>query len=273
LFFEVNIYQEDAVNKHHWRATIARPATDIDLQQRSNSEKDDFASVHGNTRDQRLQFVKYCLQKVLPEICQPFIGPLENLTVLDSLNSHLDLGLNLSSAWEETLIPPKIGSFVLNVGCPPRPSSPTSQRQRSITQTLSSLAYTAIETHITGPKGSRDDLIRILESMGDISRSTQDSEQVIYGMLRHCINVVQSGPDGEYESETASFNLNTLRIGNNSEIIAEPEDGASPETDNFVFSRDDRICFSPEFDDGPGSPKDFTACNLEDCGYCGHCDY
>ncbi|KAL7779010.1 hypothetical protein CFE70_008513 [Pyrenophora teres f. teres 0-1] len=30
-FFEVNIYQRDPMNAHHWRANIARPAGDIDL--------------------------------------------------------------------------------------------------------------------------------------------------------------------------------------------------------------------------------------------------
>ncbi|KAJ8062608.1 hypothetical protein OCU04_009132 [Sclerotinia nivalis] len=30
-FFEVNLYQKDPVNAHHWRANIARPAGDIDL--------------------------------------------------------------------------------------------------------------------------------------------------------------------------------------------------------------------------------------------------
>ncbi|KAL9616187.1 MAG: hypothetical protein Q9160_008918 [Pyrenula sp. 1 TL-2023] len=30
-FFEVNIYQKDPVNKHHWRANVARPASEIDL--------------------------------------------------------------------------------------------------------------------------------------------------------------------------------------------------------------------------------------------------
>ncbi|KAF4456658.1 MFS multidrug transporter [Fusarium austroafricanum] len=30
-FFEVNVYQKDPVNKHHWRADIARPADSIDL--------------------------------------------------------------------------------------------------------------------------------------------------------------------------------------------------------------------------------------------------
>lgn len=31
LFFELNIYKKSPVNKHHWRANIARPAGDIDL--------------------------------------------------------------------------------------------------------------------------------------------------------------------------------------------------------------------------------------------------
>ncbi|EGU72392.1 hypothetical protein IWW34DRAFT_905835 [Fusarium oxysporum f. sp. albedinis] len=30
-FFEVNIYQKDPINKHHWRVNIARPADSIDL--------------------------------------------------------------------------------------------------------------------------------------------------------------------------------------------------------------------------------------------------
>lgn len=30
-FFEVNLYQKDPVNLHHWRLNIARPASDIDL--------------------------------------------------------------------------------------------------------------------------------------------------------------------------------------------------------------------------------------------------
>ncbi|KAJ5793723.1 hypothetical protein N7457_000322 [Penicillium paradoxum] len=30
-FFEVNLYQKDPVNKHHWRLNIARPGTEIDL--------------------------------------------------------------------------------------------------------------------------------------------------------------------------------------------------------------------------------------------------
>ncbi|KAJ6151672.1 hypothetical protein N7470_006800 [Penicillium chermesinum] len=30
-FFELNIYQKNPINKHHWRFNIARPSTDIDI--------------------------------------------------------------------------------------------------------------------------------------------------------------------------------------------------------------------------------------------------
>ncbi|KAG8980730.1 hypothetical protein FRB94_005899 [Tulasnella sp. JGI-2019a] len=30
-FFELNLYKKDPVNKHHWRADVARPAGEIDI--------------------------------------------------------------------------------------------------------------------------------------------------------------------------------------------------------------------------------------------------
>jgi hypothetical protein len=37
-FFELNLYQRDPVNRHHWRANIARPAADIDLDASSGGK-------------------------------------------------------------------------------------------------------------------------------------------------------------------------------------------------------------------------------------------
>jgi hypothetical protein len=37
-FFELNLYQKDPVNRHHWRANIARPAADIDLDTSSGEQ-------------------------------------------------------------------------------------------------------------------------------------------------------------------------------------------------------------------------------------------
>jgi hypothetical protein len=37
-FFELNLYQKDPVNRHHWRTNIARPAADIDLDASSGGQ-------------------------------------------------------------------------------------------------------------------------------------------------------------------------------------------------------------------------------------------
>jgi hypothetical protein len=46
-FFELNLYQKDPVNKHHWRANIARPSADIDL----DANKVGQGSAHNNTSE------------------------------------------------------------------------------------------------------------------------------------------------------------------------------------------------------------------------------
>jgi hypothetical protein len=49
-FFELNLYEKDPVNRHHWRANIARPATDIDLpSQTSRAAEYSQASEGGTT--------------------------------------------------------------------------------------------------------------------------------------------------------------------------------------------------------------------------------
>ena len=40
--------------------------------------------------------------------------------------------------------------------------------------------------------------------------------------------------------------------------------------DPFEDDDDDRFCGD---DDDSKSPRDYTACTLDDCGYCGHCQY
>ena len=45
-FFELNLYQKDPVNRHHWRANIARPAADIDLDASSGGQ----VSAQGDTK-------------------------------------------------------------------------------------------------------------------------------------------------------------------------------------------------------------------------------
>jgi hypothetical protein len=44
-FFELNLYERDPVNRHHWRANIARPATEIDLPLNTMSISDSVKPV------------------------------------------------------------------------------------------------------------------------------------------------------------------------------------------------------------------------------------
>lgn len=38
-FFEVNLYQKNPTNAHHWRSNLARPSRDIDLAFRRNQQE------------------------------------------------------------------------------------------------------------------------------------------------------------------------------------------------------------------------------------------
>ncbi len=62
-FFELNLYQKDPVNRHHWRANIARPAAYIDLDASSREQEelqvmtpkskvDSQAQIQENTGDE-----------------------------------------------------------------------------------------------------------------------------------------------------------------------------------------------------------------------------
>lgn len=48
-FFEVNLYQKNAINTHHWRATLARPSRDIDLSFRRKGTESESDKVETAT--------------------------------------------------------------------------------------------------------------------------------------------------------------------------------------------------------------------------------
>jgi hypothetical protein len=45
-FFELNLYEKNPTNTHHWRATLARPSRDIDLQYRREKATIDYEPSH-----------------------------------------------------------------------------------------------------------------------------------------------------------------------------------------------------------------------------------
>ncbi|KAI2623126.1 hypothetical protein GGR54DRAFT_638370 [Hypoxylon sp. NC1633] len=50
-FFEVNMYQKNAINTHHWRANIARPSRDIDLAFRQKKVEPELGSETERIQD------------------------------------------------------------------------------------------------------------------------------------------------------------------------------------------------------------------------------
>lgn len=46
-FFEVNLYQNNPINSHHWRVNLARPSRDIDLAFRTYEHEIQDPSVGG----------------------------------------------------------------------------------------------------------------------------------------------------------------------------------------------------------------------------------
>lgn len=82
-FFEINLYQKKLTNTHHWRATLARPSRDIDLQYRRKKDALDHEPPHqegpddapsqgkqGNTSFPKPNSSMTVLTRVSPEILQ-----------------------------------------------------------------------------------------------------------------------------------------------------------------------------------------------------------
>ncbi|KAM0260043.1 hypothetical protein ACHAQJ_002967 [Trichoderma viride] len=131
-FFEVNLYQKNPTNAHHWRADLARPSKDIDLlfkergvttktsvevepitpplnQERSASGLKSFSSPFQTDR----ATVKSVLRFLLPTV-KTNLGsrPLVSLLCLDWVNVELDLGLDMENDWEAQLTSDNIAAFI-----------------------------------------------------------------------------------------------------------------------------------------------------------------
>jgi hypothetical protein len=131
-FFEVNLYQKDPINRHHWRATLARPSDDIDLpRQHATIVEDDrqkklfepqgvplSSGGHrsgGFISSSSMPLVKTCLSLVIPPLLRSFNGgDLVSLISLDQLISHLDITVDTSETWHDRLNPTDIVQFILH---------------------------------------------------------------------------------------------------------------------------------------------------------------
>ncbi|RFU81466.1 mfs multidrug transporter [Trichoderma arundinaceum] len=120
-FFEVNLYQKNPTNAHHWRTTLARPSRDIDLafKQKKATEKPstktESTKQDDSPADAQLDTatLKSVLRFLLPSVkknlgSKPFVS----LLSLDWVNKELGLGLGIEDVWKAELTRDNIAAFI-----------------------------------------------------------------------------------------------------------------------------------------------------------------
>ncbi|KFZ00470.1 hypothetical protein V500_01053 [Pseudogymnoascus sp. VKM F-4518 (FW-2643)] len=116
-FFEVNLYEKDPVNRHHWRATISRPAEEIDIP----------AKPMKAARSGSFQLSKHLPNKSLAQGSeQQHVSPkpnpgssdtkFSNDPIFDILASKVNAPVNLEPAWKKLLSTGEIARFIIDCG-------------------------------------------------------------------------------------------------------------------------------------------------------------
>ncbi|QYS99362.1 hypothetical protein H0G86_006499 [Trichoderma simmonsii] len=293
-FFEVNLYQQNPTNRHHWRANIARPATDIDLVYRQKKEKStqaiktedmkqkdhDRESEHGGssssglpdstsqvnkaTSELDIPALKSVLRFLLPTV-KTNLGSNELLSLLslDWVNTELSLDLEIEELWISELKGDNIAAFI----CSYVKSSAANLATYEVTkiETAVSLAIRRVNFPKDEIQG-RNKLKRIVENVLDLCSTSDWVSKCREGILRmftaapdeRLLELVRRKED-EYED--------TCRK------MASEADCEIGDTDRYnQYDYSDDYDYNPYEASSPDFDQDLTACDKE-CGYCGKCPY
>ncbi|KAL6786475.1 hypothetical protein J3E68DRAFT_420604 [Trichoderma sp. SZMC 28012] len=293
-FFEVNLYQQNPTNRHHWRANIARPATDIDLVYRQKKEKstqdikaedmkqEDHSGEpeHGGPSSSTLPDPTLQVNKVASELDIPALksvlrfllptvktnlglDPLLSLLSLDWINTELGLGLVIEDLWISELKGDNIASFI----CSYVKSSAGNLPPYEVTKIGTAVGLAT--RRVNFPKDEiqgRNKLQRIIENVLDLCSASDWVSKCREGILRmftaapdeHLLELVRRKED-EYED--------TCRK------MASEADCEVGDTDRYnQYDYGDDYDYNPYEASSPDFDQDLTACDKE-CGYCGRCPY
>lgn len=196
------------------------------------------------------------------------------------LKSRWNVSADLSTAWKESLTVDDIVVFVLSCGVAygffskGPPANHDAERRE-----LKVLADNTVRSH--HPTTSRQDLVEILQVMAN-KEPQSFSAGGVSESLNKSLFLTTVGPsadlEGDYQWVARLDSLDNRRgkLTDNSESSdSETQNsGLSPflglaiQSPRSDYSNYDDRCFS-----GALSLRDYAACSLEDCGYCGHCDY
>ncbi|KAL7955392.1 hypothetical protein V8C34DRAFT_316474 [Trichoderma compactum] len=285
-FFEVNLYQQNPINRHHWRANIARPATDIDLvyRQKKDEEKSTQAVKAEDTKqenhdtdverggsssstlpDPTSQAHEAVSQFDIPALKSTNLGsnPLVSLLALDWANKELSLGLEIEDLWISKLNSDNIATFICSY-------------VKLSTGNLTKFRVADIE-YAVGYAIGCGNLLKKEKTHGR-SKFQEIVENVLN--LRSASDWVSKCRECILCMFTAALDERFLELGKRKEdeyqdrhIKADREEGDNDDYNQYDYNDEyeynntnDYNASSPDFD------KDFTACDKE-CGYCGRCSY
>ncbi|KAL5085895.1 hypothetical protein Trisim1_009808 [Trichoderma cf. simile WF8] len=296
-FFEVNLYQQNPTNRHHWRANIARPATDIDLVYRQKKEKStqaiktegmkqkdhDREPEHGDSSGSGVPDPTSQVNKAASELDIPALksvlrfllpaaktklgsNPLLSLLSLDWVNTELSLGLEIEDLWISELKSDNIATFI----CSYIKSSAGNSATQEVART-EFLVSGAIR-HVDLPKDEihgRNKLQGVVENVLDLCNALDWVSKCREGILRmftvapdeRLLELVRRKDDEYYDTCIKMASSADREAGDND------DDNQYEYSDEYNYNNsDDYEASSPDFD------KDLTACDKE-CGYCGRCPY
>ncbi|KAK4064262.1 uncharacterized protein Triagg1_9058 [Trichoderma aggressivum f. europaeum] len=279
-FFEVNLYQQNPTNTHHWRANIARPATDIDLvyRQKKEGERSAQAVKAEDTKQEDLDTdavsqldipaLKSVLGFLLPKV-KTNLGsnPLVSLLALDWANQELNLGLEIEDLWISELNTSNIATFLssyvkLSAG------DLTTSKAAKIDHEVG-YAIGCGNLLAKGKTLGRSKLQEIVENVLNFHSASDWVSKCREGILR----MFTAAPDERLlelgQRKEDEYQDRHIKVTSKVDC----EEGDNDDYNQYDYSDEyeynntnDYNASSSDFD------KDFTACDKE-CGYCGRCSY
>ncbi|KAI5459669.1 hypothetical protein BGZ63DRAFT_465138 [Mariannaea sp. PMI_226] len=309
-FFEVNIYQKDAINTHHWRATLSRPSRDIDLSFREKGtkakpdkaekgterveqplpstsnpetsttrrevvERETGTRASEDNREPATQLdlvtLKNTLCLLLPAVRTNVSSDhILFLLSLDWINKELALGLDLETQWDAELDTTNIMMFL----CHCFDMRDGDSVDLSDIEELVIPAMRHVEHLGKHQLLGRDRLQKIVDHILEHNPTVDWVSK--YGST--VALVLASAPNEELLEQCRRRHN---EVQNRQRIEAEHDRNIGTDEGNIGFYAGDRDGvddfdyddhrYDYDYDDRESS-RDFTACDKE-CGYCGHCDY
>ncbi|KAL7905799.1 hypothetical protein GGI35DRAFT_123535 [Trichoderma velutinum] len=300
-FFEVNLYQKNPFNTHHWRANIARPATDIDLVHRQKKEKsaqviksedmkqqdhnadaergtssgsglpDPTSQAHEAISQVNIPALKSVLRFLLPTV-KINLGPnpLLSLLFLDWANTELSLGLEIEGLWDSELNSANVVTFLYNyIKLYAGNSSTCKVVEEFENENVAGLAISCADIlkkdKIHGRRRFQEIVIHIFEicSRSDWVPKCQEGILLMFTAApdEHLIKLGRRKED-EYEDTCIKMTSSADRDAGGNDHYNQYD-----YNDEYDYpNSDDYEASYSDFD------KDLTACDKE-CGYCGRCPY